>query len=87
MIHEEQIEILETLSDQKKYYGLTLIRDFMTKQCNIMVCDCDSAILGEKMYCVISRHINDDKINIRFGNKKQIENMINSYIIEKEFEL
>ena len=87
MTREEKIEILEILSDQKHYYGLKLIRDFMTNRCNVMLCDCDCEILGEHLYAVISRHLDHDGINIRFGNKVQVESIIDTYHIEKEFHL
>ena len=64
-----------------------LVCDFLTKQCNIMIFDTNIEMFEEKIYCIASRHLNDLSVNIRFGNKQQVESIIKSYkySIEKWF--
>ena len=91
MSREEIIKDLEYLSDHhfidKSGIRLYLEKDFMTKQCNVMVFSTDTQIFGDTVWCIVSRHLNNDDVNVRFGNYEQIESIINTYHIERQFKL
>ena len=72
------------LEDFKDY---KLVRDFMTNQCNVMVFDTGIDVFDERIYAVASRHLNNHRVNIRFGTKLQVKSIICCYRIEKEFEV
>jgi len=56
-----------------------LIDSFDTCQCTVFVVDTGMTCFCEKIYAIISIHKCSDKINIRFGNKTQVEGMANVY--------
>ena len=92
MEYKSIIHNLEQFSDGnrcKRLLGVWfyLEREFVTNQCNVMVFRTDTLIFGELVYCIVSIHINIEKVTIRFGTLNQIESIIRTYRIEKEFEL
>ena len=91
MARQEIIEYLERFSDNRyqriKGVSYWLERDFMTVQCNVMVFQTDVQIFGDMVYCIVSRHLNNDDVNVRFGNREQINSIVNTYVIQKEFKL
>ena len=66
---------------------MKLIYEFNTCQCHVMVYDSETTILNLPVYCITSRHFNNDKLTIRFGNKIQIQSIINSNLLNVLYEL
>ena len=64
-----------------------ILDTFETTQCVVYVIDTQLEQYNEKIYCLVSVHNNDLSQNVRFGNKKQINSMINSYKKTGIFEL
>lgn len=64
-----------------------LIEKFETNQCMVYVIDPEIELFNEKLYCVISIHKKNLSQNTRFGNKTQLDSMINSYKRIGEFKL
>lgn len=55
------------------------IMKFKTTQCECVVYETEWKFNGEKVYCIVSWHNHTGKVNTRFGNKLQIDGMVNSY--------
>ena len=71
----------------EKHNELKLIYLFETCQCYCFVSETEHIIFGEKVYVFESIHKRDNSINIRFGNKLQIEGIINTYRNKKEIDV
>ena len=57
-----------------------VIETFETNQCTIIVLKLAYKFADEDIYCIISIHKNEGKINTRFGNKTQMEGIVNTYV-------
>ena len=58
----------------------SIIEAFETNQCHVIVVKLPYQYAEQDIYAVISIHKCDGKINTRFGNKLQMENMVSSYV-------
>ena len=56
-----------------------VIDSFETAICTVFVIDCGFDIFTEHLYSVVSIYKYKNKVNIRFGNKTQMESMVNCY--------
>ena len=63
------------------------IKEFETAKCIVTVYDTELTLFEEHLFVVQSLHRNNGKINTRFANEKQLNNLINTYHTEKEFKL
>ena len=79
------LEQFESGNRVKRLLGVWfyLERDFMTNQCNVMVFRTDTLIFGKLVYCIVSRHLNNNKVNVRFGSQDQIESIIKHIVLKK----
>lgn len=59
------------------------IGSFDTKQSQIHIYKAKAEVLNEPLYVIISIHICDYKMNVRYGNKTQLINIINTYSCDK----
>ena len=66
---------------------MKLISSFTTAQCDIIILDTELTFEDLKIYCIKSYHRYKQEVNVRFGNKLQIEGMVNSYHLNKRFAL
>lgn len=57
-----------------------LLECFETVKCNVLVVKLNYRYGNEDIYAIISIHKKEGSINTRFGNKKQMESMVNSYV-------
>ena len=55
------------------------ILEFNSNQCQCTVYKMDFKFNGEELYCIVSYHNATGKVNTRYGNKLQMEGMINNY--------
>lgn len=63
------------------------IKEFETNKCIVTVYDTGMILFDEQLFVVQSLHKNNDNLNTRFANEKQLKNLISTYHIEKEFSL
>lgn len=56
---------------------------FTTNQCTVCVTDTGFEFAGNRIYVVTSYHNNGGKVNVRFGNKLQTQNMAHTYAGKK----
>lgn len=65
------------------------ILEFISNQCQVTVYKEDFRFNDEDLYVIVSYHNKTGKVNTRYGNKLQIEGMINCYqnMRPKEFKL
>ena len=66
---------------------MKLVKEFETNQCRVYVYDTGFAVDYDHIYCIRSYHKNNDKVLTRFGTRQQVESIVATYRIEKEFEL
>jgi len=55
------------------------ILEFTSNQCQCTVYKMDWIFNGENVYCIVTYHMNNGKVNTRYGNKLQMEGIINTY--------
>ena len=63
----------------KKELNASKIEEFETCQCYITIYETNGNVLNEDIFVMVSVHKNDGHVNVRFGNKVQIEGMKNAY--------
>ena len=59
---------------------MKFIKSLDTVKCTICVYDTEMEFMNTKIYCIASYHRCNGELNVRFGNKEQIESMVNSYV-------
>ena len=57
-----------------------VIDSFETDRCSVFIIDTGLTVFGEKIYSCVSIHKFKEIINVRFGNKTQIESMSKTYV-------
>ena len=63
------------------------LNEFETNQCWVTVYESDIKLFNETIYVIQSVHKNNGHINTRFGNEKQLKNLISQYQKEELFKL
>ena len=58
---------------------LNKILEFTTTQCDIIVCDTGTSVLGERLYTIESYHRKTKKSNVRFGTDQQLYSLLMPY--------
>ena len=53
--------------------------EFTTTQCDVIVCDTGTYVLGERLYTIESYHRKTKKSNIRFGTAQQLYSLLIPY--------
>ena len=66
---------------------LKLLKEFETNQCVVKVYDTGFMVDYHNIYMIKSTHKKSGKVNVRFGNKNQIDGIVKTYHIERRFEL
>ena len=59
-----------------------LLGEFDTCQCHVEVLSTAYHFKGERVYIIVSKHKKDGYELVRFGNRKQCENIIDSYNLD-----
>lgn len=58
---------------------LNKILEFTTTQCDVIVCDTGTYVLGERLYTIESYHRKNKKSNVRFGTAQQLYSLLIPY--------
>lgn len=64
-----------------------LVLTFETSRVSVFIYDTSQTCFNERIYCITSRNKSTDKILVRFGTKKQIDSIVSTYHLNKEFHL
>lgn len=64
---------------------MKIIKYCETNQCQVSVYATDYMIKGKIVYCVISNHKSNGKELVRFGTFEQVQQILNTYHVEKGF--
>lgn len=62
-------------------------KEIETRNCKLKVLDTGYTFNFARIYCLQSCHKKTGKVLIRFGTKAQIQQMLNTYHLEKRFKL
>lgn len=60
-----------------------VIDSFETNRCTVFIIKTSATIFFEDVYACVSIHKDKEYVNIRFGNKTQIEAMARVYVRER----
>ena len=55
------------------------ILEFNSNQCQCVVYKFDFRFNDEYLYCIVTKHNKTGRVNTRYGNKLQMEGIINNY--------